>query len=170
MIPFKRSLSLIVGLVALAPAAILITTTKLGAHVDADRSARNTFDASCLTINYNSTNGQASCKIFTIPADSQVVIETVACTAEVAAGQGPAEADLIIPNNLTNYRIPLAMSKQTNAIPGVDIWAITNQIRAYGSSPQGGTVGIEVFFRASLPNLSPPQGMNCTIAGYVVQQ
>lgn len=171
MIPFKRSLSLIVGLVVLAAAAILITTTKVAAHVDADRSARNTFDASCFTNNYDSTSGQASCTIFTIPADSQVVIETVACTAEVAAGQGPAQADLIIPNNLTNYLFPLAMTKQTNATTtGVDIWAITNQIRAYGNSQQGGTTSIGVFFRASLPNLSPPQGMNCTIAGYVVQQ
>ncbi len=61
------------------------------------------------------------------------------------------------------------MTKQTNNTTGVDIWAITNQICAYGSSPQGRTTSIGVFFRASLPNLSPPQGMNCTIAGYVVQ-
>ena len=170
MTPFKKSLSLPVGLVVLAATAILITTTKLGAHDDNDRSVRNTFDASCFTNNYNSTSGQASCTIFTIPAGSQVVIETVACTAEVSAGQGPAQADLIIPNGLANYLFPLAMCKQTNnTTTGVDIWAITNQIRAYGNSPQGGTTSIGVFFRASLPNLSPPQGMNCTIAGYVVQ-
>lgn len=148
-------------------------------YVDADRPARNSFSASCDTENYDPTSGQASCTIFTIPAGRQVVIESVACTAEVAAGQGPAQATLIVPNipfgnapgsaAYPTY-IPLAMTKQTlnNVGGGVDIWALTNQFRAYGAAPSQGSVDIGVFFRASLPNLNPPQGMNCVIEGYLV--
>jgi hypothetical protein len=148
-------------------------------YVDTDRPARNSFSASCDTQNYDPASGQASCTIFTIPAGRQVVIESVACTAEVAAGQGPAQANLIIPNipfgaapgsaAYPNY-IPLAMSRQTLNNPGggVDIWALTNQFRAYGAAPSQGSVDIGVFFRASLPNLNPPQGMNCVIEGYLV--
>jgi hypothetical protein len=159
------------------PSVNLSTSPTNPLYVDADRPARNSFSASCFTDNYDPVYGQASCAIFTIPAGRQVVIESVACTAEVAAGQGPAQADLIIPNipygaaptSAQNYYFPLAMTKQTNSASGVDIWAITNQFRAYGAAPTGGSVGIGVFFRASLPNLNPPQGMNCTIAGYLVQ-
>jgi len=154
------------------------TTPTRPVYVDADRPARNSFSASCFTNNYDSNSGQASCTIFTIPARRQVVVESVSCTAEVAAGQGPAQADLIIPNipygsgpgsGVIAYQFPLAMTKQTlNTGTGADIWAITNQFRAYGRAPSDGSVDIGVFFRASLPNLNPPQGMNCTIAGYVV--
>jgi hypothetical protein len=158
------------------PAVSLNTSPTSPLYVDADRPARNSFTASCFTDNYDSSSGQASCTIFTIPASRQVVIESVACTAETAAGQGPAQADLIIPNvpyggaptSALGYYFPLAMTKQTNRASGVDIWAITNQFRAYGAAPTGGSVDIGVFFRASLPNLNPPQGMNCTISGYVV--
>lgn len=148
-------------------------------YVDTDRAARNSFSASCDTQNYDPVSGQASCTIFTIPAGRQVVIESIGCTAEVAAGQGPAQANLIIPNipfgaapgsaAYPNY-IPLAMTRQTLNNPGggVDIWALTNQFRAYGAAPSQGSVDIGVFFRASLPNLDPPQGMNCIIEGYLV--
>ena len=60
---------------------------------------------------------------------------------------------------------PQAMSRQNNnATTGVDIGAITNQIRAYWNSARSGTTSIGVFVRVSLPNLSPPQGMSSTIA------
>lgn len=106
------------------------------------------------------------------------MIETVGCTAEVAAGQGPAQADLVVPNipygaspasGASEYLFNLAMTKQTNSSSGVDIWGITNQVHIYGGAPTGGGVDIGVFFRASLPDLSPPQGMFCSISGYVVQ-
>src|SRR5207248_10768199 len=80
------------------PAVSVSNTASTPIYVDADRPARNSFSASCFTDNYDSASGQASCTIFTIPAGRQVVIESVGCTAEVAAGQGPAQADLIIPN------------------------------------------------------------------------
>ncbi len=158
------------------PTVNLNTTPTAPLYVDADRPARNSFSASCDTQNYDSGSGQASCTIFTIPAGRQIVIETVACTAEVAGGQGPAQADLIIPNipygaaptSAIGYYFPVAMSRQTLNSSGVDIWAVTNQVRAYGAAPTGGSVDIGVFFRASLPNLNPPQGMSCTIAGYLV--
>lgn len=178
--PLKKIPSLCFAVLILAAVALL-STGRVGAQGsglnsradrdDKDRLTRSNFDATCATTNYDATNGQASCTIYTIPAGSTVVIESVACTAEVAAGQGPAQADLIIPQNLTNYYFALAMTKQTTNTSGqgVDIWAITNQIRAYGNAPTSGTTSIGVFFRASLPNLSPPQGMFCTIAGYVLQ-
>ena len=123
-------------------------------YVDADRPARNSFSAACDTQNYDSTSGQASCTILTIPAGRQVVIESVACTAEVAAGQGPAQADLIIPNipfgsaagaGAVPYYVPLAMTWQTlNAAGGgVDMWALTNQVRLYGTAPSGGSMDVE---------------------------
>ncbi|MDE3158017.1 MAG: hypothetical protein KGM92_04535 [Acidobacteriota bacterium] len=60
---------------------------------------------------------------------------------------------------------PQAMSRQTNnATTGVDIEAITNQIRAYRNSARSGTTSTGAFVRVSLPNLSPPQGMGSTIA------
>jgi len=160
------------------PTVNLNTTPTAPLYVDADRPARNSFSASCATQSYDPASGQASCTIFTIPAGREVVIESVACTAEVAAGQGPGQADLIVPNipfgaapgsaAYPTY-IPLAMSRQTlNSGAGVDIWALTNQFRAYGQAPAQGSVDISVFCRASLPNLNPPQGMNCVIEGYLV--
>ena len=158
------------------PSVNLSTSPAAPLYVDTDRSARNSFTASCDTSNYDPVSGQASCSIFTIPAGRQVVIESVSCTAEVAAGQGPGQADLIIPNipygaaptSAQGYYFPLAMSRQAGN--GVDIWAITTPMRASGAAPTGGSVNIGVFFRASLPNLNPPQGMSCTIGGYVVPQ
>jgi hypothetical protein len=158
------------------PSVNLNTTPTTPVYVDTDRSARNNFDAFCSTGNPDPTYGQASCSIFTIPAGRQVVIESASCTAELAAGDGPGQADLIIPNipygapagsGANGYYFPLAMSKQSGSSV-VDIWALTTQLRAYGASPAGGTVDISVFFRAN-PS-SAPQGMNCTIAGYVVPQ
>ena len=161
------------------PTVNLNSSANSPVYVDADRPARNSFSASCDTTNYDPTYGQASCTIFTIPAGRQVVIQSVACTAEVAAGQGPAQANLIIPNipfgvaagsGAIGYYVPLAMTRQTlNSGSGVDIWALSNQMTLYGSAPSGGSVDIGVFFRASLPNLNPPQGMSCVINGYLVQ-
>jgi hypothetical protein len=178
--PLKKILSLCFALLILAAVALL-STGRVGAQGsglnsradrdDKDRLTRSNFDATCATTNYDATTGQASCTIYTIPAGSTAVIESLACTAEVAAGQGPGQADLIIPYNGTNYYFALAMTQQTTnpSGQGVNIWAITNQIRAYGNAPTSATTSIGVFFRASLPNLSPPQGMFCTVAGYVLQ-
>ena len=161
------------------PTVNLSTSSSNPLYVDADRSARNSFSASCDTSNYDPTAGQASCTIFTIPAGRQVVIESVACTAEVAAGQGIGQADLIVPNipfgagagsgAVPNY-VPLAMTRQTlnTSGSGVDIWALSNQLKLYGAAPSYGSVDIGVYFRASFPNLNPPQGMNCVINGYMV--
>jgi hypothetical protein len=160
------------------PAVTFTNTASTPIYVDTDRPARDSFDATCATSNYDETSGQASCTLFTIPAGAQVVIETVGCTAEVAAGQGPAQADLVVPNipygaspasGASEYLFNLAMTKQTNSSSGVDIWGITNQVHIYGGAPTGGGVDIGVFLRASLPNLSPPQGMFCSMSGYVVQ-
>lgn len=160
------------------PAVSFTNTPNTPIYVDTDRPARHSFDATCATSNYDQTSGQASCTLFTIPQGAQVVVETVSCTAEVAAGQGPAQADLVVPNvpygaspasGASEYLFNLAMTKQTNSSSGVDIWGITNQVHIYGGAPTGGGVDIGVFFRASLPNLSPPQGMFCSISGYVVQ-
>jgi hypothetical protein len=160
------------------PAVTLNTTPTTPVYVDADRPARNSFDASCNTGNVDPVYGQASCTIFTIPAGRQVVIETAACTAELAAGTGPGQADLIIPNipygaapgsGPIGYYYTLAMSKQADGAAvgaSVDLWGMTTQFRAYGAAPAAGTVDIGVFFRANLS--SAPQGMNCTISGYVV--
>jgi len=160
------------------PAVSFTNTPNTPIYVDTDRPARHSFDATCATSNDDETSGQASCTLFTIPQGAQVVVETVSCTAEVAAGQGPASADLVVPNvpygaspasGASEYLFNLAMTKQTNSSSGVDIWGITNEVHIYGGAPTGGSVDIGVFFRASLPNLSPPQGMFCSISGYVVQ-
>src|SRR5437764_1893511 len=76
------------------PAVSFTNTPNTPIYVDTDRPARHSFDATCATSNYDQTSGQASCTLFTIPQGAQVVVETVSCTAEVAAGPGPAEAGL----------------------------------------------------------------------------
>lgn len=158
------------------PSVNLSTSPAAPLYVDADRPARNSFSASCDTPNVDSTYGQASCVIFTIPAGRQVVIESVSCNAELAAGQGPGQADLIIPNipygaaptSAQGYYFPLPMARQASG-NGVDILALMTPIRAYGGAPTGGSVDIGVFFRAQ-PNASVSQAISCTIAGYVVPQ
>jgi hypothetical protein len=164
MIRYKKSL--VLGLVVVAIVAALVGAGTLRAKA-APLAGGTSFNASCVTTNYDPVSGQASCILFAIPPGTEVVIETVACSAEVAAGQGLAQADLNVPRDLINYRFPLAMTLQTRSQPGGrDIWAITSQITAYGNSPATGSTSIGIFFRASLPDLSPPQGMSCTIAGH----
>jgi hypothetical protein len=153
-----------------APAA------NVSGYGDADRPALNSFDASCSTGQPDPVYGQASCTIFAIPAGRQVVIETAACTAEVPTGTGVGQADLIIPNipygggAPINYYYNLAMTLQSNgAAVGarVDLWGMTTQFRAYAAAPSSGTVGIGVFFRSGT-SAAIPEGMNCTISGYLV--
>jgi len=160
------------------PTVNLSSTASDPLYVDADRPARNSFSASCNTQNYDSTSGRASCTIFTIPAGRQIVIESVACSAETPIGQG-LQASLMVPNipfgaapgsqAFPNY-VPLAMTRQTLTVSpdGVEIWALTNQIRLYGAAPTNGSVDIGVLFQASGPSLDPPQGMSCVINGYLV--
>ena len=79
--------------------------------------------------------------------------------------KGTSEKYRSDPNCDSADYFPQAMSRQTdNATTGVDIGAITNQIRAYRNSARSGATSIGVFVRVSLPNLSPPQGMSSTIA------
>ena len=146
----------------------------ISGYGDADGPTRTSFDASCSTGQPDPVYGQASCTIFTIPAGRQVVIETAACTAEVPTGTGVGQADLIIPNipygggAPINYYYNLAMTLQSNGTP-VDLWGMTTQFRAYAAAPSSGTVGIGVFFRSGT-SAAIPEGMNCTISGYLVAQ
>lgn len=146
-----------------SPTVSFSNTAAAPLYVDTDRAARNSFMAACSTT-YDPNIGQASCTIFgPIQSNGPIVIETVACTAEVPSGQGVAQADLVIPNGGSNFTIPLAMTLQSPGNP-VDIWAITSQIHVFA---QGSGSSLGVFYRGA-PNL-PPQGMNCVISGYTVQ-
>jgi hypothetical protein len=143
-------------------------------YVDTDRPARHNFDASCDT-GYDASTGQGQCQIFTVPAGSHVVIETIACSAEVPGGQGVGQADLIVPNipyggdpagGASQYFFNLAMTNQSGG-GNVNLWGLTNQVHIYAGASTQGDAGIFVFYRGSAG--TPPQGMTCNIAGYVVQ-
>ncbi len=143
-------------------------------YVDADRSARNGFNSSCFTGNIEPVNGQASCSLLTIPAGRQVVIETISCQAELYAGHGPGDVQLIVPNTPFTAGGPdhvshlLTLTKQAGDAT-LDIWRMTSPLRAYGSAPAQGSVDVGLFFRAD-PTLPNPQGILCTISGYEVGQ
>lgn len=142
------------------------------AYVDADRPARNGFNAACSSGRIDPVYGEASCTLFTIPAGRQVVLETISCQAELPAGQGPGDVQLVVPNAAGNsggaQQVShfLALSKQAGS-PVVDIWRVTTPLKAYGSAPAGGTVDIGIYFRGD-PTSSAPQGLFCTISGYLV--
>ena len=150
----------------------LSTTPTTPVFVDADRPARNGFNASCATGNVDSTFGQASCALLTIPPGRQVVIESISCQAELVAGQGPGDVQLIVPNvpfgggPVTNVSHLLALSKQAGN-SSVDIWRMTTPLRAYGGAPATGSVSIGVFFRANF-SATQTQGIVCAISGYEV--
>jgi hypothetical protein len=156
------------------PTVNLNTTPATPLYVDADRSARNGFNSSCFTGNIDPINGQAGCTILTIPAGRQVVIETISCQAELYAGHGPGDVQLIVPNvpfgggAVTNESHLLTLSKQAGDAT-LDIWRMTSPLKAYASAPAQGAVGVGVFFRAD-PSLPNPQGILCTISGYEVGQ
>jgi hypothetical protein len=156
------------------PAVSLATAPAAPLYVDADRPARNGFNASCFTGNVDSVAGQASCSLLTIPAGRQVVIESVSCQAELYAGDGPGDVQLIVPNppftpgGADHVSHLLALTKQAGT-PSLDIWRLTTPLRAYGSAPTQGTVDISLFFRAN-PARPNPQGITCTISGYLVGQ
>jgi len=143
-------------------------------YVDADRSARNGFNASCFTGNVDPTYGQAGCTLLSIPAGRQIVIETISCQAELYAGHGPGDVQLIVPNTPFAPGMPdhvshlLTLTKQAGDAT-LDIWRMTSPLRAYGSAPAQGSVDVGVFFRAD-PTLPNPQGILCTISGYMVGQ
>jgi hypothetical protein len=142
--------------------------------VDAERPARNGFNVSCFTGNVDSVNGQAACSLLTIPAGRQVVIETISCQAELFAGEGPGDVQLIVPNTPFTSGGPdhvshlLTLTKQSSS-PSLDIWRMTTPLRAYGSAPAQGSVDVGLFFRAN-PARPSPQDMSCTISGYMVGQ
>jgi hypothetical protein len=156
------------------PTVNLNTTPTTPLYVDADRSARNGFNASCFTGNVDPTYGQASCSLLTIPAGRQIVIETVTCQAELYAGDGPGDVQLIVPNtpfapgmsDHVSHR--LTLTKQAGDAT-LDIWSMTSPLRAYGSAPAQGSVDVGLFFRAD-PSKPNPQGITCTISGYGVGQ
>lgn len=156
------------------PAVKLNTTPTTPVYVDADRPARNGFNVSCFTGNIDSVNGQASCSLLTIPAGRQVVIETISCQAELFAGEGPGDVQLIVPNTPFTPGGPdhvshsLTLTKQASS-SNLDIWRMTTPLRAYGSAPAQGSVNIGLFFRAN-PARPNPQGIICTISGYMVGQ
>ena len=143
-------------------------------YVDADRSARNGFNSSCFTGNIDPDFGQASCSLLTIPAGRQVVIETISCQAELYAGHGPGDVQLIVPNTpftpgaSDHVSHLLTLTKQAGDAT-LDIWRMTSPLRAYGSAPAQGSVDVGLFFRAD-PTLPNPQGILCTISGYEVGQ
>jgi hypothetical protein len=101
------------------------------------------------------------------------VIESVSCQAELVAGEGPGDVQLIVPNvpfgggAVTNVSHLLAFSKQAGN-SSVDIWRMTTPLRAYGAAA-GGDVGVFVFFRAN-PSPTQSQGAICAISGYEVGQ
>jgi hypothetical protein len=195
----KKMLSLSLGFVVLATIVVLVTGGTVGAqvpsvpvrvtntpsvnvnstpttpvYVDADRPARSGFNASCFTGDVDPDFGQAQCSLLTIPAGRQVVIESISCQASLVAGEGPGDAQLVLPNTpfgggaTQNVSHLLALSKQAGDAT-FDIWRMTTPLRAYASAPDGGSVGIFVFFRA---NHSPavPQGLFCAVSGYPVGQ
>ena len=143
-------------------------------YVDADRAARSGFNAECATPNVDSTYGQAQCTLFNIPDGRQVVIESVSCQAELYAGEGPGDVQLIVPNvSLTgayeSVHHRLTLTKQAGDST-LDIWAMTTAFRVYGSSPSGyGDQGVYVFLRAN-PASPGPQDMFCHVSGYLVGQ
>jgi hypothetical protein len=156
------------------PAVNLNTTPTTPLYVDAERPARNGFNVSCFTGNVDPVSGQASCVLLAIPAGRQVVIETISCQAELYAGEGPGDVQLIVPNTPFTPLGPdhvshfLTLTKQAST-PSLDIWRITTPLRAYGSAPALGSVNIGLFFRAN-PLRPSPQDMTCTISGYMVSQ
>lgn len=156
------------------PTVKLNTTPTTPLYVDAERPARNGFNVSCFTGNVDSVNGQAACSLLSIPAGRQVVIETISCQAELFAGEGPGDVQLIVPNTPFTAGGPdhvshlLTLTKQAST-PSLDIWRMTTPLRAYGSAPAQGSVNVGVFFRAN-PASPGPQDMSCTISGYLVGQ
>ena len=156
------------------PTVRVNTTPTTPVYVDADRPARNGFNVSCFTGNVDG-DGQASCNLLAIPAGRQVVIETISCQAELYAGEGPGDVQLIVPNTPFTPGGPdhvshlLTLTKQASA-PGLDIWRLTTPLRAYGSAPAQGSVNVGLFFRANPAHPGTPQDMTCTISGYMVGQ
>jgi len=133
--------------------------------------AQQGFNVSCFTGDIDPVSGQAQCSLLTIPAGRSVVIETISCQAVLAAGQGPADVQLIVPNTPLAPGGPgqvshlLALSKQAGD-SSIEVWRMTTPLRAYGSAPAAGAVGVFAFFRA---NPAPqPQSMTCTLSGYLV--
>jgi hypothetical protein len=153
------------------PTVKLNNTPTTPVYVDVDRAARNGFNVSCVTPNVDAS-GQAACTLLAIPAGRQVVIETISCQAELYAGEGPADAQLIVPNTPFTSGGPdhvshlLTLTKQAST-PSLDIWRMTTPLRAYGSATASASQNVGVFFRAN-PASPGPQDMTCTISGYML--
>lgn len=155
------------------PAVQVTSSVTAPVYVDADRPARNGFNASCFTGNVDAVYGQASCTLFSIPAGRQVVIETISCQAELYAGDGPGDVQLIVPNTpllggADHVSHMLTLSKQASSA-SLDIWRMTTPLKAYASAPAQGSTAVGLFFRAN-PARPGPQDMICTVSGYLVGQ
>jgi hypothetical protein len=84
------------------------------------------------------------------------------------------DVQLIVPNTPFTPGGPdhvshlLTLTKQSSS-PSLDIWRMTTPLKAYGSAPAQGSVDIGLFFRAN-PASPNPQGITCTLSGYMVSQ
>ncbi len=141
--------------------------------VDTDSSARTYFNASCTTPNVDAAYEQAACTLLTIPAGRQIVIETVSCQAEVATGgSGPGDVQLIVPNApltggaIQNVSHLLTLSRQAGNT-SLEIWRMTTALRAYGRSPDSGTVNVGLFYRSTYV-AGVPVDIGCAISGYMI--
>jgi hypothetical protein len=155
------------------PSVNVNSTPTTPVYVDADRPARNGFNASCFTGTIDPVSGQAQCQLFTVPENRQAVIESISCSAILGPGEGPGDVQLILPSPplgggpAQNVSHLLALTKQVSD-PALDIWAMTSPLRAYASNPAGAT-GVFIFFRAN-PDPAVPKGLNCAVSGYLVGQ
>ena len=141
-------------------------------YVDTDRPERNGFNASCNTDPVDSTYGQASCTLFTIPAGREVVIESVACNAFLTVGNVPGQADIIVANYSAGpfpsgqgVYFPIALTKTTSS--SLDEYQFMGTFRMYASSPPDGAVGVGIFYRTNF-SASYPQAFSCSVAGHMV--
>lgn len=167
--PFVLGLALAAAGAAHAqPAGVPVRITN--AAIPVTPPARAGFNVSCFTGNVDPQSGQAGCTLLTIPAGRQVVLETISCQAALAAGEGPGDVQLIVPNTPFTPGGPgqvshfLTLTKQAGNA-SIDTWRLTTALRAYGSAGAG-AVGIGVFFRANPGPQS--QSMICTLSGYLV--
>lgn len=140
------------------------------AYVDADRSARNGFGATCYIQQVDPQTGQATCPLLTLSPGQEVVIETVTCAAGIATGNVPSlelimDAPALGGGTVSlDHFLPLARAGGDSTI---EFWRFASPLRVYATAPATGAADVTAFLSVT-PSGSVRQNATCSIAGYVV--
>jgi hypothetical protein len=140
-------------------------------YVDTDLPARRGFGATCYIPDVDPSTNEATCSLLSLSSGQEAVVETVTCSALVAAGNLPGlELITVAPSLGGGGTVELDHFLALTKVWGdssIELWKFASPLRIYVSGPGVSTGSLAVFF-GSTYSASVRQNASCSISGYIV--